>query len=119
MPAVEARAEYWRSLGTASTVFDAEIKQVIRDVDAIDTRLMHNTTIVRMVEREGHHKFEIDTTFYFKFVDRGTKYISAREILRRWQDRQNVRRQIGIVLANYEKWRLLDPMTQSKLTAYL
>jgi hypothetical protein len=117
MTAQEARARYWSLLGSSSRVFDAVLKQVIIEVDAIDTSWMKNTSVIRMVGREDRHVFKINTTFYFKFVDRGTSRITPREIIKKWEKRPEVKEQIRKVLTAYEVWQLLDPLTNTKLNA--
>ncbi len=115
MTAQQAKAKYWQTLGSASRVFDRALKDVIIEVDAIDTEWMKNTSVVRMREREDRHVFNISTTFYFKFVDRGTKYITPREILQKWQRLPEVREQVQKVLTAYENWKALESISGIKL----
>ena len=117
MTATEARARYWSLLGSSSRVFDRILKEVIVEVDAIDTSWMKNTSVIRMHDRGDRHVFKINTTFYFKFVDRGTSRITPREIIKKWEKRPEVKEQIRKVLSAYEAWQLLDPLTNVKLTA--
>jgi hypothetical protein len=119
MTAQEARARYFSLLGSSSRVFDRILKEVIVEVDAIDTSWMKNTSVIRMQEREERHVFKINTTFYFKFVDRGTSRITPREIIKKWEKRPEVKVQIRKVLTAYEVWQALDPLTPRKLNAYL
>ncbi|SRR6056297_1983679 len=114
MTAQEAKARYWQTLGSSSRVFDRALKDVIIEVDAIDTEWMKNTSVVRMREREDRHVFNISTTFYFKFVDRGTRYITPRQILSKWQKLPEVRTQVQKVLSAYETWQALEKLTGIK-----
>jgi hypothetical protein len=119
MTATEARARYWSLLGSSSRAFDRILKEVIVEVDAIDTGWMKNTSVIRMEEKEERHVFKINTTFYFRFVDRGTSRITPREIIKKFEKRPETKEQIRKVLEAYWLWQALDPLTQYKLTAYL
>jgi hypothetical protein len=66
--------DVWRRIGTATRVFNTEIKKEIIRQDAVDTGRMRNVSkIVKLKWDEGKDdiSMEIDSTYYYKFVDEG------------------------------------------------
>jgi hypothetical protein len=67
-------SDVWRRMGTATRVMNSEIKKEIIRQDAIDTGRMRNVTKIvklRWDENKDDVDMDIDTTFYYKFVDEG------------------------------------------------
>ena len=64
--------DVWRTIGTATRVLNLEIKKEIVRQNAVDTTRMRNVSkIVNMKwdENKDQITLEIDSTFYYKFVD--------------------------------------------------
>ena len=104
----EAYNRYIQSLGTATRSLSATIKKSIKFKKAIDTGRMKNVSIVKIVT-DGNDKrpkyFEIDTTFYYKFVDQGTRYISPRRITRHMRDTEEWKRELNRVFTAWYNWQ--------------
>jgi len=106
----EAYNEYVRALGTATRSMSASIKKSIKFKDAIDTGRMKNVSIVKIVtdKTDKMPKYmEIDTTFYYKFVDQGTRYISPREITKHMRGTKEWKREMKRVMTAWSKWQTL------------
>jgi len=68
------QADVWRTIGTATRVLNTEIRKEIIRQDAIDTGRMRNVTkIVKLKwdDTTDDMTMEIDSTYYYKFVDEG------------------------------------------------
>ena len=66
--------DVWRRIGTATRVFNTEIKKEIIRQDAIDTGRMRNVSKIVKVRWDvmsNDIELQIDSTYYYKFVDEG------------------------------------------------
>lgn len=75
--------QFISQLGACTRTLNAEIKKQIVDVKAVKTGRMKNNTKVKVDYDFAKDIFtikDINSTFYFKFVDRGTIYIAPRNI---------------------------------------
>jgi len=66
--------DVWRRIGTATRVFNTEIKKEIIRQDAIDTGRMRNVSKIVNVKWDvmsNDIEMQIDSTFYYVFVDEG------------------------------------------------
>ena len=107
------QAVLYRRLGTATSVLNSEITKQIVEVNAVDTGRMRNVSIVKIIWQRDSTKFsiEIDSTFYYKFVDKGTKHITPREITKKLIKRPKVKEQFAKVakaLVEYIIWKELN-----------
>lgn len=69
------QADVWRTIATATRVLNTEIRKEIIRQDAIDTGRMRNVTKIvklRWDDNTDDLTMDIDSTFYYKFVDEGT-----------------------------------------------
>ena len=82
-----------------------KIKDVIVQVNAIDTGNMFNSTFFSIAyTSETDFKIVLNTVEYFKYVDEGTQYITARNILKQTLEDSNVRNAIK----RYKRTLLID-----------
>lgn len=66
--------DVWRRIGTATRVFNTEIKKEIIRQDAIDTGRMRNVSKIVNVKWDvmsNDIEMQIDSTFYYVYVDEG------------------------------------------------
>jgi len=66
--------DVWRRIGTATRVFNTEIKKEIIRQDAIDTGRMRNVSKIVNVKWDvmsNDIEMQIDSTFYYIYVDEG------------------------------------------------
>lgn len=66
--------DVWRRIGTATRVFNTEIKKEIIRQDAIDTGRMRNVSKIVKVKWDvmsNDIEMQIDSTYYYVFVDEG------------------------------------------------
>ena len=66
--------DVWRRIGTATRVFNTEIKKEIIRQDAIDTGRMRNVSKIVNVKWDvmsNDIEMQIDSTYYYVFVDEG------------------------------------------------
>lgn len=80
------RQQFISQLGACTRTLNAQIKQQIVEVGAVRTGRMKNNTKVKVeydFDNEVFHIVDensVKSTNYYKFVDKGTIYISARNI---------------------------------------
>jgi hypothetical protein len=77
------KQQFISQLGACTRTLNAQIKQQIIDVKAVDTGRMKNNTKVKIEYDFNTNNFtirDVNSTFYYKFVDKGTIYIAARKI---------------------------------------
>jgi hypothetical protein len=82
-------------LGATARILNAEIKKQIVDVKAVDTGRMKNNTKVKITYDENKEMFSvtsINSTYYFKFVDEGTRFITPRKITDKTLKRDKVQK---------------------------
>ena len=80
-------------LGATARILNAEIKKQIVDVKAVDTGRMKNNTKVKVTYVESEEMFKvtsINSTPYYIFVDKGTRFIMPREITEKMLKRDKV-----------------------------
>lgn len=66
--------DVWRRIGTATRVFNTEIKKEIIRQDAIDTGRMRNVSKIVKVRWDvmsNDIELQIDSTYYYIYVDEG------------------------------------------------
>lgn len=93
-------------LGAATRTINAEIKRTIIQVKAVDTGLMKNTTRVKLSYNFNLNKFTFEdggviSTFYYPYVDEGTRYIKARDITLKTLEKPKV---IAALDKVFERW---------------
>lgn len=69
-----SKQDVWQRKATATKVFNSEIKKEIIRQDAIDTGRMRNVSKIVNVkwnEQKDDITLDIDSTFYYQFVDEG------------------------------------------------
>jgi hypothetical protein len=93
-------------LGAATRSINAEIKKTIIQVKAVDTGRMKNNTKVKLEYDFAKDKFTfteggIRSTFYYPFVDEGTRFIAAREITQKTLQKPKVQKALDKV---FDKW---------------
>ena len=90
-----SKAKFNSQLGACTRTLNAEIKKTIVDVKAVRTGLMKNTMRVKVefdFSKEVFTIRSIKETFYFKFVDKGTIYITPRNITDKTIGKDNVQK---------------------------
>lgn len=90
-----SKSKFNSQLGACTKVLNAEIKKTIIEVKAVDTGRMKNTTKVKIsfdFDRDIFTITGMTTTFYFKFVDKGTIYIKPRNITNKTLEKNNVKK---------------------------
>jgi hypothetical protein len=90
-----SKAKFNSQLGACTRTLNAEIKKTIVDVKAVRTGLMKNTMKVKVEFDDSKDIFTIRSvkeTFYFKFVDKGTIYITPRNITNKTINKDNVQK---------------------------
>lgn len=68
------QSDVWRTIGTATRVLNTEIRKEIIRQDAVDTGRMRNVSKIvnlKWDEAKDDISLEIDSTYYYKFVDEG------------------------------------------------
>lgn len=103
-------------LGAATRTVNAEIKKQIIEVKAVDTGRMKNNTKVKIafdVQKDMISIKDINSTFYFIFIDQGTRYIQARKIVDKLLKRKNV---IDALDKVYDKW--IDWMIEKQFDGF-
>lgn len=86
---MSAKTELNKQLLRSTNILDREIKRHIAAVGAVDTgKMFRETKIVKLNfdENKMEVDFKIETTYYYQFVDFGTKNIRPREITQRFLD---------------------------------
>jgi len=99
--------DVWRRIGTATRVFNTEIKKEIIRQDAIDTGRMRNVSKIVNVKWDvmsNDIEMQIDSTFYYVFVDEGLsrKWKSGkvkRDLTKAFMKREKVLDQIEKIAA--------------------
>ena len=90
---MDSRTKFIAQLGACTRTLNAEIKKTIIDVKAVRTGRMKNTTKVKVdydFDKQIFSIQSVNSTFYFKFVDKGTVYISPRNITTKTLEKPNV-----------------------------
>jgi len=101
-----AKSAFISQLGAATRSINAEIKKTIIQVKAVDTGRMKNNTKVKLEYDFAKDQFTfteggIRSTFYYPFVDEGTRYIKAREITQKTLRKPKVQKALDKV---FDKW---------------
>jgi len=99
-----ARNLFISQLGACTRTLNAEIKKQIKEVGAVRTGRMKNTTKVKVsydFNREVFTIKSVNSTDYYIFVDKGTIHIKARNITDKTLDRAKVQAALDRL---YEKW---------------
>lgn len=100
------KAAFISQLGAATRSINAEIKKTIIKVGAVDTGRMKNNTKVKIEYDFSKDEFYfteggIRSTFYYPFVDEGTRHIKAREITQKTLMSDKVQKALDKV---FDKW---------------
>jgi hypothetical protein len=106
----QAYNEFMASVQNANAVFNSLIKRAITEVVGVDSGKLKNTSSV-FIELENQTMMpigvDINTTDYYKFLDKGTKHIKAKNITQRFMDYEEFKVQMRIVMAKWVKWQTL------------
>jgi hypothetical protein len=108
------KQDVYRRQATATRVLNTEIRKEIIRQDAIDTTRMRNVTkIIKLKWNDvtDDITFEIDTTFYYKFVDKGfsKKWFNGRKrrnLTDAFLKREKVKEQIEKLVAVIFEYRI-------------
>lgn len=106
--------DVWRTIGTATRVMNLEIKKEIVRQNAVDTTRMRNVSRIvnlKWDETKDEITLEIDSTFYYKFVDekKAKKWKGGkvpRNITKAFMKREKVLDQIEKVVAKTFEYRI-------------
>lgn len=104
--------EYHRfisQLGATTRVLNAEIKKQIVDVKAVRTGRMKNNTKVKIEYDDKKNQFtiyDVNSTFYYIFVDKGTKFIAPREITDKTMNRDKVQKALDKLFDVWIDWMI-------------
>jgi len=93
-------------LGATTRKINAQLKKTIIEVKAVDTGRMKNNTKVKLEYNFAKDDFYftedgIRSTFYYPFVDQGTRHIKAREITEKTLRKQVVQKSLDKL---FDKW---------------
>jgi hypothetical protein len=102
--------QFNQKLAVATRILNAQIKQQIIDVKAVRTGRMKNNTKVKITFDFIKDKFTITTvnsTFYYKFVDKGTRFIAPRNITEKTLKRPKSVKALDSILDSYTDY-LID-----------
>ena len=89
------RQQFISQLGACTRTVNAEIKKQIIAVGAVRTGRMKNNTKVKISYDFAKDRFiiqDVKSTFYYKFVDEGTRFIAPRKITEKTYDREKVQK---------------------------
>ena len=108
------KADVYRRMGTATRVMNTELKKEIARQRAIDTGKMRNVSRVihlKWNESKDDIDFEIKSTEYYKFVDRGRsrKWFNSRRrrnITEAFMKREKVKDQINKLIQVIFEYRI-------------
>lgn len=87
------KQQFISQLGACTRTINAEIKKQIIAVGAVRTGRMKNNTKVKIEYDFNKEMFKIkdvNSTFYYKFVDEGTRFIAPRKITEKTMNRSKV-----------------------------
>jgi hypothetical protein len=87
------RQQFISQLGACTRTINAEIKKQIIEVGAVRTGRMKNNTKVKVEYDFNKEVFvikDVNSTFYYKFVDEGTRFIVPRKITEKTMNRSKV-----------------------------
>jgi len=101
---LSSRQLFIAQLGACTRTINAEIKKQIVEVGAVRTGRMKNTTKVKVGYDFGRDIFfikDVNSQFYYKFVDEGTEFIKPRFITDKTFNRPRVQEALDKV---YDKW---------------
>ncbi len=104
------KQQFISQLGACTRTVNAQIKQQIVDVKAVRTGRMKNTTKVKVDYDFTKDMFtitDINSTFYYKFVDQGTRFIAPRKITEKTLDRDKVQKAFDKLYSVWIEW-LID-----------
>jgi hypothetical protein len=90
---MSTRQKFIAQLGACTRTVNAEIKKQIVEVGAVRTGRMKNNTKVKVDYDFNKELFtikDVNSTFYYKFVDEGTVHIAPRKITEKTLDRTKV-----------------------------
>lgn len=96
-------------LGATTRVLNAEIKKQIVDVKAVRTGRMKNNTKVKIEYDDKKNRFtiyDVNSTFYYIFVDKGTKFIAPREITDKTMNRDKVQKALDKLFDVWIDWMI-------------
>jgi hypothetical protein len=99
--------QFISQLGATTRVLNAEIKKQIVDVKAVRTGRMKNNTKVKIEYNDEKQQFtiyDVNSTFYYIFVDKGTKFITPREITDKTMNRDKVQKALDKLFDVWIDW---------------
>jgi hypothetical protein len=104
--------QFISQLGATTRVLNAEIKKQIIDVKAVRTGRMKNNTKVKIEyndEKQQFTIFDVNSTFYYIFVDKGTfkngvRAIVPREITDKTMNRDKVQKALDKLFDVWIDW---------------
>lgn len=102
--------QFIQSLGVATNSMSSLIKKSIIEKQAIDTGRMKNTSLVKIVldDKNKRPKYvEIDSTYYYKFVDQGTRHITPRQITKWMRDQDKFKKEMARIMNAWMAWNII------------
>ena len=105
--------EYIQALGTATNSMSSMIKKSIIEKQAIDTGRMKNTSLVKIVldPKDKRPKYvEINSTYYYKFVDEGTRHITPRRITKWMRDQDRFKNEMRRIMNAWISWQTIKEL---------
>jgi hypothetical protein len=103
------KQQFISQLGACTRTVNAEIKKQIVEVGAVRTGRMKNTTKVKVDYDFAKDMFtirDINSTFYYKFVDEGTSRIAPRKITEKTLDRDRVDKAFAKLYDVWIEWMI-------------
>lgn len=105
--------QLYQTLATATRVLNVELKKMIQEVGAVKSGRMKNVSVVSIDWKTDQKKFNIsiNSTEYYKYVDKGTKHIKPRNITKKLVQRSPVKKQIqkvSKVLVEHWVWKTIS-----------
>lgn len=104
------RQQFISQLGACTRTVNAEIKKQIVAVKAVRTGRMKNNTKVKIdydFTKEMFTIRDVNSTFYYKFVDEGTRFIVPRKITEKTMNRSKVEKAFEKLFEVYTEY-LID-----------
>ena len=103
---MSSKSLFISQLGACTRSINAEIKKTIIQVRAVDTGRMKNNTKVKIEYNFAKDEFTFDedgvkSTFYYPFVDEGTRHIKARDITLKTLAKPKVQKALDKL---FDKW---------------
>lgn len=100
--------EFMASVENANMVLDGLIKRAITETVGVDSGRLRDTSFAFIELENGTQKpigVDIKTTDYYKFLDKGTRHIDAKNITERFKSYDEFKVQMRTVVAKWVKWQ--------------